>query len=272
MSEKIYLDQTPWHRVISEYAPEDFEQRLAVAGYEVCFGEDNLSEFAGLYHDADSPHNVAVGKRVFSFIFKLKELLYLESVHNLIAGDIVCLRTGGRVLPCASDSVVGQTRIEIARLALGYADEATEFTTARVQEIRNDMPRHRETIIHRNQQADYPADFSHWLQRQDWKRQVLERSQYANAIAAVSNARLFDYPERYPFLNTYVNAVLYENYLALTHREGPSPKRVPDARHLMSAQAADWLVTDDRKLVGAVDRLSPKVKAMSWSRLYSLLE
>jgi hypothetical protein len=84
----------------------------------------------------------------------------------------------------------------------------------------------------------------------------------------LSDDSLFNEPNKYPYLNSWINANIYFNYLACTTNDGPSRKHTSDLRQLICANAADLFVTDDRGLISRGPKVNPFIKINGWDAFY----
>ncbi len=261
---KVYFDQNVWQLVINKFPASAFRQKLNSKDISICLGMDNIYEFARCFLDGNDLMNIEKGKEIFKYLRDLDICHFLKPTNELIISDLVYARAGGKLLPYLDEYNTIATKEEISRLANGWYDRAQKFIQNREESLTKSAPQYRAVIIKANQNIPRPKDFDEL--RMDWRcrRAILNQSKFGKEARFFSNSTLFSEPGKYPYLNTYVNAQLYLNFIALTNPTGPSKKSTSDYRHLIAANAADCFVTEDEKVQRNSQKLCPYLNVYNW--------
>ncbi len=256
---KAYFDQNIWEYVINQFSVSEFEKRLNASKIQICLGTHNIYEFARLFLDENNLENIEKGKDIFQYLSDMNMDYFLKLPDQLIDSDLDYALTGGKLLPFLDNFNITATKEEMYRLAKGYSERAKDFIQNRENSITEDILEYRKSIIEMNIDMPRPREF--YAFRDDWgyRRQTIIKSPYGEKAKYISDEKLFSEPENYPYLNTYINAQLYLNFIALTNPDGPSKKSTSDYRHLITANAADCFVTEDKKIQHNSQKLCPYI-------------
>lgn len=76
--------------------------------------------------------------------------------------------------------------------------------------------------------------------------------------------RVFDRPDEFPVLNTWLNCQLHLSFLSTFSDESPSPGRIDDYRNIIESNAADLFVTADTRLLRTYPTLNPFRRVSLW--------
>jgi len=252
---KLYFDQNIWQYLVTNVPKEGLNQVLKSKKAELCLGLHNIYEFGRLFIDKNKKQSVEKGIRIFQYIQDIHIDWFLEKPDELIIFDLEYALGHGRILPYLDKLNITATKNEINRMALGYIDEASDFIKKREEDLLRSENIYRSILKKANPKVKKPKDFNKWSN--DWakRRQILDGSQFKTIASKLSDNKLFSDQQKYPSLNTFINAQLYFNFIGLSHKTGPSRKLVSDYRHMLTANAADIFVTDDRKAQGAFKKI-----------------
>jgi len=231
----------------------------------------NIYEFGRCFLDEKDINNIRHGKKVFQYLSDIDIIYFIKPTNELIDSDLVYAITGGRILPYLDKINTVAAKEEICRLASGYCDRAQGFIQNRENGLTKSASLYRSTVIRLNIGVKKPKDFN--ILRNDWgyRRSILDGSGFDKKTRNISNSRLFSKPEKYPYLNTYINAQLYFNFIALTSYQGPSKKSTSDYRHLIDANATDLFVTKDKRMKNNSLKIVPFLKIYSLDEFKSII-
>lgn len=261
---KIYFDQNVWHDIVEKLTVNQFSEKLSSKQMEICLGPDNIYEFAKSFLNDKDQKLIHKGQTIFQYLRDIGITYFIDGTEKLVESDLVYARTGGRLLPCLDPVEVVLTKEEISHLAEGKFDNVRTFIYKMEGLIIRHTPKYRKDIINSNIKVPRPSDF--YVFRDNWsnRRKVLDKSEFREKSQYISDSILFSNPEKFPFLNTYINAQLYFNFIALTNPNGPSKRLIWDYRHLITANASDVFVTNDKKLILNSMKLCPYIKISKW--------
>ena len=262
---KAYLDQNIWELAVAHLPATDLTAWVNGADVHLCLGTHNVYEFGRCFLDCASRQTVERGRSIFAYLLALEGIYFLRPTEQLIDSDLVFARTGARPLPLLDALNVAATREEMARLSLGFADRAREYVASRETEIAAFNPRYRDSILERNKGVSIPKEFVQLRDDYALRRSLLDVDRLP-LLQGLSDELLFSHPERLPFFNSWINAQIYLNYVAVTNPVGPSKKSTSDFRHVIDSGAADCFVTNDRTLARATAVLSPWQTVYDWQR------
>ena len=268
---KAYLDQNVWEHVIHKFSVTKFKQKLESNQIELCLGTHNIYEFARCFLDENNSKNIEKGKEIFQYLSDLDIAYFLNQIEQLIDSDLVYALTGGKLLPFLDNYSIAAAKEEMLRLAKGYSGRARNFIHDREDGLAKDTPEYRKAIIEGNINMPKLKDFYEFRDNWEYRRDVLRKSEYWEKTKFLSDEKLFSEPGKYPYLNTWINAQLYFNFIALTNPEGPSKKSTSDYRHLINANAADFLVTEDQRIQQNSQKLCPYNRIYSWDEFEEML-
>lgn len=268
---KVYFDQNILQHIIEKIPASKMKKDLCSKGMKICFSMDNMYEFGRCFIDKADSKKIEKGKEIFAYLCKLDIDYFINDTGQLVDFDLTYALTGGKILPYLYKYDRVAVEEEMERLAKGLYSRANKFISDREAEISKSNPLYRRTILKLNINKGKPKDFKEM--RDDWsyRRQILNGSQYRKKAQLLSDSKLFSNPKTYPFLNTYINAQIYLNFIALVNPKGPSKKLTPDYRHLTNANAADCLVTEDKKIQKNSQLICPYIKILTWEQFKKIL-
>lgn len=259
--------------VDSQREPGSVARTLSSAGYRPVVGLHVIYELARTFLN---PDRQARGQALFAFVRDLEPSVSPGS-SNLMAQEVVKLRTGAAVLPFLDHLNQVATRGEITRLASGVFDSvARGFIERREHEIEENHPKMMQEYI-----ASVQA-----LRRDDVKavprfgtfddavlffrekvpsivRDLLRR-QVSTAEAATISDRL----DQCPAIRSGVMANLYLMWVCISHRVSPAFDKLDDYRHVIEASYCDAIVAGDDQLLRTVPRIQPGLGAIRAADLF----
>ena len=214
--------------------------------------------------------------KLFQFVEQLDPSLSPGS-WNLMAQEVVRLRTGAIVLPFLDHLGQASTRLEVGRLARGsFDDRARSFLSGREADVRANLPRTVERYIAQISDArqSNPESVPRMITFEEALQQLgptvesklpeMLRGQIDNAMAARLAAHL---PEL-PAIRSTVRANIYYSWVCISQRIAPARDRLDDFREIIEASYCDAFVTSDRKLLKATPLINPSLEAMSGDALF----
>jgi len=271
---RIYLDQNAWQRAKNDFTALEFKQLLKTFDFKIYLGTHNIYEFGKCFLDN---FNIDIGTNIFKYLYDLGIDDFLKDTNNLILSDLVYARSGGRLITTMDIYETSAMKEEITRLSKGLTDRAHKFIKNREDEMKTEWPQYQDSVrmfnIGMQPLSPKPEVFVSLL-RDDWgyRRNILnQKGEYGTIAKDLSDSLLFSNPEKYPCLNAYINYQLYLNYLILSDQKA-SIKRTPDGRHLITANACDRFVTEDRTIYNNSEYLCPYLSIMKWSEFKNLLQ
>ncbi len=261
---KAYFDQNIWEHLADTMPPDSLNSVLSGADIRVCLGMHNVYEFGRCFLNGQDSASIERGKAIFGYLAALENAYLLKPTNELVRSDLIFARTGGRLLPFLDQLNVVAAKAEIVRLSHGWSNRAEAFIRGRESSLAKEAPIYRVKIVQGNRRVRVPSDFA--ALREDWteRRAVLEKSDFRSLARHARDVVLFSSPEKYPFVNTFISAQLYFNFVALTNPKGPSKKLTSDYRHLIDSNAADCFVTNDSTLKRNAAKLCPYNTVCNW--------
>jgi len=260
----VYFDQNIWRHLADNVQPSALESALADAGMRPALGTLNIYEFGRCFLKRSSSRTEAAGRGAFRFLAQLREAAILKQTSTLVEADLTYAMTGGRLLTVLTRYEAVAAREEMHRLALGFCDRAVRFIGPKERNSLTAATLYRKRVLAKNPTFKRPREFA--LFRDDWghRRGLLEASEFRSKALDLSDSALFANQKKYPFLNTFISAQLHLLYLALSSKDGPSRRRIPDYRHLIDANCAAHVVSNDVGFLKAAARLSPFQLVRTW--------
>lgn len=263
---KIYLDQPIWQYLCEKEPILEFKSKILSKSIEVHIGTGNIYEFGRLLLDRNEK---VLLKKIFSYMWEIADILKIvkEPTH-LIKDDLIYAKTGGRTLPYLDELNTSSAKQEIFRLSKGYCPEGEKFIRNREEKIKLESPDFIEKVKKSNPKKKKNIKFKQF--RDDWttRRGILQESQYCIESQSLSNSLLFERPQKYPFLNTYINTALYTFYAVLFKNAKPD-SYTSDFRHIICANATDCFITNDNKLMNLTKEICPYIDIINWDDFYN---
>lgn len=164
---------------------------------------------------------------------------------------------GGRILPCLNTINSVEAKMEIFNLSRGNDKEAKGFIGKREDNICKDGPVYKKKLIDENKGKKKPKNYLEMRDDYFYRRQILDHDEFKKLACRISDSMLFPEPEKYPFVNTYINCELYNNYINLIIKDSSFTKNTSDFRHLISSNATDYFITKDEDLKKKIPKICP---------------
>jgi hypothetical protein len=241
--------------------------RLSGSDLTPVIGVHAVYELAKGFLTTEAEHSARAN---FQLIHEL-DPSYGTTPGRLTRQELQTLRTGAAVLPFLDTLNQASIRTEVFRLASGaFSADARALITQREEEMGANRPRISEDFLTRIKQAR--ADDANSLPRsQDFEDvvryfepqfpQILGQI-FGSVISAFEIRELSHRLPSFPATRALVRANLYMAYIMLAHETTPGGDKVDDYRHVIEASYCDYLVTADRKLLGAAPRISPGIRTI----------
>lgn len=259
---KIYLDQNVWEHLIDSIPSDQLKNILGKKKINVCLSMHNIYEFGRCFLKRENTMAIERGKKIFTYIFDIFDKLYIiKPTKKLIELDLIYAATGGRLLDCVDYLNVVATKAEIFRLSQGWSNRAEEFIGRREKGIRMDEEYTRRLFIRRKQnnlKGNYISFRDNWEIR--WA--IIAGSEYRSLVNRCNKKRLFMKPEKYPFINTYINAVIYADIFNFSNRRELSFRVLSDYRHIIDSNAANEIISNDKTLNKRIAKICPYITTL----------
>lgn len=249
---KIYFDQNYFQELIETNTVEALKKEIKLKGIDICLSIHNIYEFGRCFLKKS---NLEKGKLIFNYLYELDLKYFIKSTDKLIYEDLIYALKGGKILPYLDSINTIGAKQEIYNLSKANFKEAKGFIKKREDSMYKNGPIYKESLINANKGKKKPKNYLEMRDNYLYRRQILNDSKFRSIANNISDTKLFSNYDKYPFVNTYINCELYFSYMALTSKDGPSMKRISDLRHLISANAADCLITRDEDLKKRIPEL-----------------
>lgn len=246
---KVYFDQNIWQYFIENISAQELNKRCNAKDIKICLGLHNIYEFARCFVDKNNPALYEKGKTIFRWLFDFDANYIIKPTRELIFDDIVYAMTSGKILPWLYGKKQVIVKEEIFNLSLGKIDRARQFITQRDPKIVSGIRGYHSLIVAKNKGMKRPINYEEIRDNLFYRKQILKRSEYEKKANRVNMSSLYDSPQKYPFINTFINVQIYLNYLALNYENSPTRHSSDDFRHLVDASATDLFVCNDKKLM-----------------------
>lgn len=257
---RVYPDHMIWvNRLIGKITPSAFRDALARGGLSLRWGFENVYEAGKNFL---TPNGKERGIFQFNFLSGIGPEGFMRPFDDLLADDIRFARTGVR-----SSRLLGMRRSNLVQSNLRTCasgsppDEMVSYIRRREEAIRLEAPTYRERILTANVGSE-AWDFASTKDNAEIRRAILAGSKWSRPAGDVPLEALSERRHLYPVLNTFVDASLFQNYLALHTSDGPG-RKLGDYMHLLNAAGTDVLVTDDGKLTKRAPALCPGLRVVS---------
>jgi len=264
---KIYFDANIYDLAMNVMSPNEFKVFLQTKGADIVIGSHIIYEIGRCLLE-DNKKKIEKAKSLYAYISDLDISFIILKIDDLIINDLREAKTGIHYQPYYEYRNKKSFIEEIRRLADGDITRAREFISKREKSF-NDY-NFRQNFLKENPlfSQDKRIKYDELIGKCEVRRQIIDKSQFKKYADSLSNNSLFNEPNKHPYLNSWINANIYFNYLACTTNDGPSRKHTSDLRQLICANAADLFVTDDRGLISRGPKVNPFIKINGWDAFY----
>jgi hypothetical protein len=118
------------HNLRDRWTPREFDERAAARGVVLAVGFHVIYELARAFV-RHNPRSVADVKASCSFLADIERVEYLPAVGALIEAELTEAALGVPLVTVLSPLNHVSVRLELRRLALGYAEQAVRFISRR---------------------------------------------------------------------------------------------------------------------------------------------
>jgi hypothetical protein len=272
MPRKFYADTNVIHLLLSTWGPEGFEERARAADCTLGLGIPVIYELARGFL---FPELIQTAKRAFQLLSKIEHLEVLPTIDALIRAEFHLASTGIPLITVLQPYNRLLARQEILKLANGFTDDACQFISRRESDV---LAEHRRIAranmeLARDFLSQHPERRKQMKTFNGFRTQVLPTAQAALRDLAAQHGilvgessldRIPYNPERFPVLNTWLNAQWYIVYVAAMHENVPSSDKIDDFRHLVESALCDIFITNDADLVKRSRDIRPFKATSSW--------
>lgn len=221
------------------------------------------------------PEQANVGKGLFRFVRDL-DASFAPETGNLLAQEVLNLRTNAAVLPFLSHENQIATRLEVHRLAEGIFDgRAKAFIQGLEAEIGREHPKMmKEYIEHvrrvRAKRRNSLPTLRQFEDVRDYFRdkapeiiRAILHGQVTPAEAVELSARLISFPA----IRATLASNLYLMYICIAHKAAPGDDKLDDYRHLIDASYCNVILSYDGKVRHAAPHIAPHLQLLAWEDL-----
>jgi len=172
-------------------------------------------------------------------------------------------KTGGKHLPYLSSINTTLIKQEIFRLSKGDCPQGKDFIKNREQNIKSESVKYIQ-IVKKQNPNNIRTKFEEI--RDDWPQRhyMLETGPYNKDTENISDSLLYTTPEKFPYINTYINAQLYINY-SVAFKGAKPDTYTSDFRHLISANTTGCFVTMDERVIYRYHKVCPYINIVHWN-------
>lgn len=223
----------------------------------------NIYEFGRCFLKRENTNAIERGIKIFKYIFDIFDDLYIiKPTKKLIEIDLIYAATRGKLLAFMDYLNVVATKQEVFRLSQGWSTRAEKFISEREKRIRRDQEYTRQLFI--RQKKKNITGNSYFALRGNWEIRwaIITENEYRSLANKCSKSRLFVKPEEYPFVNTYINAVIYSNLFNFRNKREISLKALNDYRHIIDSNAANVFISNDETLNKRIIKICPYITAI----------
>lgn len=257
----IYIDQNIWQYLYQNYPAQSFKKEVVASNIKILFGAENIYEFGRLFL---SQNEEKIIKNIFSYLCELVDIFkYIKEPNLLVLDDIQYARTGAKNPPYLNSFDIVSTKREIYKISQGCYKRGKNFVGDREEKIKKDSPDFSAKVKSINVPLKEKIKYKDFKNSWEIRRKMLNNSKYKEATKHLSNILLFNKPEKYPHLNTWINAQLYISFIILS-QNGKAVNYTSDFRHLLCAASVDTFITNDKKLLTIGKDICPYIEIVNW--------
>jgi len=258
---KVYLDQNVWQHLYQSYPIDDFKKTAISKNIEIYLGITNIYEFGRLSLNEKNDEKI---KKIFFYLWELIDILkFIKEPNPLLLDDLEYARTGGKPLIFLDDHNTASVKQEIYRISQGNYAEGKKFIKTKEENIKKDSPYFIKKVKTINQPPEKDLIYENFRDSWGMRRELLNNSTYKNQTRYLSDRLLFSEPQKYPFINTWINSQLYINFVVLAKKAIPI-NYTSDFRHLICSNTAGNFVTMDKRLINSGGNICPYIRIMNW--------
>jgi hypothetical protein len=165
------------------------------------------------------------------------------------------------------------TRLELTRLACGFADQAATFIARREAAVEVGNPRTAQANRANLQALRKTTTFEAFRLRllPSGPATLSELASWFRVkVSARALERVMASSSEFPTLTTWLNGQWYMGWVAV--HKGEVPAKLDDLRHLLESARCDAFVTDDRNLAKVGPVISPSRACLAGQDLFEVLK
>lgn len=256
MPRRLYPDVNVVHLLRAAWTAEEFDALAQSADCNLTLGFHVVYELARAFLYAE---HIETAKEAFHFLSDIERLDFLPTIKVLLGAEFHLAVVGVPLVTTLGPDDQVLIRHEILKLSLGHADNARRFISAREAEISVGHPQVAQAnmdvtndFLARNpglrpQMRTFSVFRQEAMQTAPRLLRNLAR-QHEIGLPDYATDRVLADPNRFPVLNTWLNAQWHLAFIASMHGTVPSADRLDDYRHLVESVTCDALVTNDEGL------------------------
>lgn len=242
-----------------------------IINYDLCVSRSNIYEFAKLFINKSSD-NIGLGKTIFSYFNRIMDkILIIEDIYNLIKADLEYMNSGKIISIFLGEEQASIERAGISNLAKGIvSDEMINFVKSRENEMKLFSLKHKIKIKESCKNEVIPLNYSDYRDDKKIRLEFLHNCKYSNIIKELSENVILSEQNKYPFLNAWVNANLYQYWESCKNHNYLVHNSTYDFRHLIISKVADCFITNDKRILKIGNSINPYIKIADMNSLSDL--
>ena len=271
MPARFYPDVNVVHKLRSTWTPAGFDQRAAVRGVVLALGPHVIYELARGFVARRSLSDV---RAACSFLVEIKQVEYLPPLQAMIAAEFDEAMTGVPIITVLTQLNRTATRLELARLACGYGEQAAAFIARREADIQENQPNIARTntkLLRRLRGVQTFDEFRSTLRHTGAAALMDLAKRQRIPVRPAALSRVSTRPDDFPVLTAWLNAQWHLAWVAAHHRRVPASDKLDDFRHLLESARCDAFVTEEGKLLKVGSAISPWRPCLAWDDLRARL-
>lgn len=265
---RAYLEANAISRAVeNKISGEDLRDKLQSKGYLAVVGFHTIYELAKTFMNVEKTE---IGKSLFTVVKKLGATYSEEPKETLRQEYQNCINKEV-VKPFITDGKLTDTESEIDKLSRGIFDSRAKiFIQNREHSFRSDH-----VTISANNIQIFKENTPQRRLRNFEDVILYYRDSFPLLVKTILNDmptesvahKIAENLDSYPAIRSAVRANMYLFFIQLVSKVVPATDKVDDHRHLIEASYCDVFVTQEKQLLNNVQKINPKLKAISWSEI-----
>lgn len=269
MSMRLYLDTNAVHLLRRKWKPAEFDQRAATKGVVLALGAHVIYELGRGFLRGRGASEV---RATCEFLSEIRNVEFLPQAGDMVCAELTQAELGVPIVTVLSPLNQSASRLELSRLACGYAEQAATFTARREASVDVGNP----LIAVRNQKTLHPLRKKSAFEA--FRLEMLPSGPATLGGLArrfnvkVSPRALLNVMARssdFPTLTTWLNSQWYLGWVAV--HKATIPGKLDDLRHLVESARCGRFVTEDGALAKVAPMISPSLECWGWQQLEEIL-
>ena len=265
----LYLDTNVVHLLRRKWRPAEFDQRAATKGVVLAVGAQVLYELGrGFLRD----HCATEVRATCRFLAEIRNVEFLPQARDMVCAELTQAELGVPIVTVLSPLNQIASRLELLRLASGYAEQAATFIARREASVDVGNPR----IAAANQKEFHALRKTSVFEA--FRLRMLPSGpatlgglarRFKVKVSPRALLRIMACSSDFPTLTTWLNSQWYMGWVAV-HKD-TVPGKLDDLRHLLESARCGRFVTEDGPLARVAPMISPSLECWAWQRLEEVL-